>query len=312
MLRRRRDRSAQLIREAMRHVDAPGAGAQKRRKLGLTGREKASVVMKEFARGTLRHGSTGEVVTDPQVAKAIAMSEGRKAESGWMGSFRRRRSHHSPYAVVYGGQAFGLMRPSSWSSEQALNRELQLRSAHLWDRDIGSLDEAIEEAMVASRRHRAKVVVYDEHTGEDLYTQDAPEPRPEPRRHESMARTSEPIDAHAVTELRLYAENESTIYPMHQAIVASLKKKMAKGTYDATKAPLAWAHWVEVAARKYVKEFGGNLTVTFPPAVRHAVAAEIAHDEGERIKAGEYGPVASKPAKGHGSDAWRMGPSKRR
>jgi hypothetical protein len=60
-------------------------------KLGLTGREKASVVMKEFYRGTLRHGSTGEIVTDPQVAKAIAVSEGHKADVAKLA----RASHRS-------------------------------------------------------------------------------------------------------------------------------------------------------------------------------------------------------------------------
>lgn len=67
------------MRSAMRHPDNPGAGAARRRKLGLTGREKTSVVMKEFYAGKLRSRS-GELVTDVQQAKAIAMSEGRAAE----------------------------------------------------------------------------------------------------------------------------------------------------------------------------------------------------------------------------------------
>ena len=38
-------------------------------------RGKFSKVMREFSKGKLHHGSTGDVVTDVNVAKAIAASE---------------------------------------------------------------------------------------------------------------------------------------------------------------------------------------------------------------------------------------------
>lgn len=79
-----------LLARAMRHADKPGAGAAQRRKLGLTGREKAAVVMREFHRGKLRSRS-GAVVTDEQQAKAIAMSEGRRAENDPPGPRTKRR-----------------------------------------------------------------------------------------------------------------------------------------------------------------------------------------------------------------------------
>ncbi len=60
----------------MRHENKLGAGAEKRKKL-LHGKEKVSVVMAEFERGTLHSGS-GEIVTDPKQAYAIAQSEARK------------------------------------------------------------------------------------------------------------------------------------------------------------------------------------------------------------------------------------------
>ncbi len=55
------------------------AEGQRKLKKGGVGQEQAARVMKEFAAGKLRnvHGS---IVTDPEVAKAIAMSEGRAAE----------------------------------------------------------------------------------------------------------------------------------------------------------------------------------------------------------------------------------------
>lgn len=51
------------------------------------GRKKVSVVMREFYGRRLR-SSSGHAVTDPAQAKAIAMSEGRKAQAGV--PFRRR------------------------------------------------------------------------------------------------------------------------------------------------------------------------------------------------------------------------------
>lgn len=64
------------IKEAMKHPNRLGAGAKKRRKLNP--KDKISVVMKEFSRGTLHSGS-GEIVTDKKQALAIALSEARKA-----------------------------------------------------------------------------------------------------------------------------------------------------------------------------------------------------------------------------------------
>lgn len=42
---------------------------------------KIKLVMAEFKAGKLRHGMTGQVVTDPKMAIAIALSEGRRATS---------------------------------------------------------------------------------------------------------------------------------------------------------------------------------------------------------------------------------------
>lgn len=91
-----------LLARAMRHPDKPGAGAAKRRKLGLTGREKAAVVMREYHHGTLRSRS-GEVVKDEQQAKAIAMSEGRRAEEAEMmkkGGAHHRKAHKKTHKAA--------------------------------------------------------------------------------------------------------------------------------------------------------------------------------------------------------------------
>jgi len=60
-------------RMAGRHSGKLGAGAAAR-KAHLHGKEKIPVVMREFKHGTLHSGS-GQKVTNPKQAVAIAMSE---------------------------------------------------------------------------------------------------------------------------------------------------------------------------------------------------------------------------------------------
>lgn len=67
------------MKDAMAHSGELGAGAAKRRKMRLRPREKVSTVMREFYRKTLHSGS-GQIVTNPAQAKAIAMSEAGMAK----------------------------------------------------------------------------------------------------------------------------------------------------------------------------------------------------------------------------------------
>lgn len=66
-------------KKAMKHSNEPGAGAEARKK--LNGQEKVGLVMHEFKHHTLHSGS-GKIVTDPQQAKAIAMSEAGLSNKG--------------------------------------------------------------------------------------------------------------------------------------------------------------------------------------------------------------------------------------
>ena len=63
------------VERAMEHPDKLGAGAEKREHLSPA--HKREAVMGEFHKGTLHSGS-GEKVTDPNQAVAIAYSEARK------------------------------------------------------------------------------------------------------------------------------------------------------------------------------------------------------------------------------------------
>ena len=67
-----------LGRPVIRHSPARVGSKAEAKKLAK-GR-KFHKVMDEFGGGTLHHGGTGEVVTDPAVAKAIAFSEQRRVK----------------------------------------------------------------------------------------------------------------------------------------------------------------------------------------------------------------------------------------
>ena len=95
-------------------------------------------------------------------------------------------------------------------------------------------------------------------------------------------------------ELVLYADNESALYPQKKRIIANMKERIEKGTYDPELAVVGWQHWVDEAAKRYVKEFKVDMVKTFPIQCRRAAAKEIAEREAEAIKSGEYGALEVK------------------
>jgi len=111
---------------------------------------------------------------------------------------------------------------------------------------------------------------------------------------EPNPRERAPVDETAATELRLFADNESTLYRQKLAIVENLKKKKRAGRYDAALAPKLWLYWVDAAAKQYSKEFsdGRDWATMFNKPTREFVAAEIAIDEKKRIDAGKYEPLS--------------------
>ena len=53
---------------------------------------------------------------------------------------------------------------------------------------------------------------------------------------------------------------------------------MKKGTYDHIKAPKLWMYLVDNGAKKYVKEFGGDVKRDFPKDLRLSVANQFANE----------------------------------
>lgn len=94
-----------------------------------------------------------------------------------------------------------------------------------------------------------------------------------------MNTAADPIYAR---EIALFAVNTESLYRQRALpIIANLKRKLAKGTYDATLALKAWQYLADDAAKLYAKEFGCQLV---NKATRTAAAAEIAEHYADALE----------------------------
>jgi hypothetical protein len=89
----------------------------------------------------------------------------------------------------------------------------------------------------------------------------------------SKGRRREPVDEHAARNLKLYIENTYELYNQKKSILANLKKRVDKGTYDPVLAAKLWLYWVDAGAKLYVKQMGDGV---FNKSTREHVAAELA------------------------------------
>ena len=107
-------------------------------------------------------------------------------------------------------------------------------------------------------------------------------------------------DDHAVTELRLYIENDSDLYRRQMLpIIKNVMRKKKRGVYDPALAPKLWMYLVNEGAKKYTKEFGtpgDKVNVIFSKQVREALAKEMAEDYSTQIDNGEYDGIDAKEA----------------
>lgn len=83
-----------------------------------------------------------------------------------------------------------------------------------------------------------------------------------------------------VRELQLFLENTSTYYERYLVPIAkAFQRRIAKGTFDASKAPRAYYRACLEASKGYEKESGFK----FSKAVREAVAQNLATEYYEEI-----------------------------
>ena len=80
-------------------------------------------------------------------------------------------------------------------------------------------------------------------------------------------------------ELKLYIDNDGQLYRQrYTPIEKNLTKKMEKGKYDSKLAVKLFMYLVDDGAKKYVKDFGGNVKDMFPKKDRIEVAKELRDD----------------------------------
>ena len=106
---------------------------------------------------------------------------------------------------------------------------------------------------------------------------------------------NEAVDSDAMNELKLFINNDEDLYrKQFMPIIANIKRKIKRGVYNHEMAPKLWMYLVDEAARKYVKEFGSpdqDVKDMFPKELRMEIAKDLADEEFDKIKAGEYDVV---------------------
>tara|TARA_Y100001937_G_scaffold5225_1_gene6912 strand:+ start:1242 stop:1622 length:381 start_codon:yes stop_codon:yes gene_type:complete len=90
-------------------------------------------------------------------------------------------------------------------------------------------------------------------------------------------------------ELELFIMNDQDLYrQMFMPIIMNIVRKMKRGVYDHKLAPRLWQYLVDQGAKKYVMQHGGTVRNTFPKRAREELASDLADEQMEMIKAGEY------------------------
>ena len=90
-------------------------------------------------------------------------------------------------------------------------------------------------------------------------------------------------------ELELFIMNDQDLYrQMFLPIIMNLARKMKRGVYNHQMAPKLWQYLVDQGARKYVMQHGGTVRNTFPKQARMELAKDMADEQMEMLKAGEY------------------------
>ena len=93
--------------------------------------------------------------------------------------------------------------------------------------------------------------------------------------------TSERLDADALRDLKLYADNTNYIHQYMRLTEKNLSRKLSRGEYETHKAVRAMLYAANYAARSYHNEHCSSKTKwheTFPYPVRVALAVQYVDD----------------------------------
>lgn len=101
-------------------------------------------------------------------------------------------------------------------------------------------------------------------------------------------RITNPPDRTAARELELYMSSDSGLYAQRKAINANLLRKLRKGIFRKHLAARLFMYWVDNGARKYVREFGGEVRTIFPKRTRLRVARSFTREFLTEARLGNY------------------------
>ena len=99
------------------------------------------------------------------------------------------------------------------------------------------------------------------------------------------------VDADAKRELSLFIENEGRLAAKKESILTNLLRKLKSDGYNHSQAPKLWMYLVDEGAKMYAKEMGsgiGDAKNLFPKELRESLAKDMADEELELMKNGEY------------------------
>lgn len=99
------------------------------------------------------------------------------------------------------------------------------------------------------------------------------------------------VDDAAATELRLFIDNDANLYrQMHTPINKNLVTKMARGTYDSTKAVKLFTYLADEGAKRYAKEYAPSSIwhKLFTVPTRRAVAMSLRDTFETEAELGNY------------------------
>ena len=85
-------------------------------------------------------------------------------------------------------------------------------------------------------------------------------------------------EATMIDEYIMWIDNTEKLYKQKMEIIKNLKRKINNGKYDHKKSVKLWMYLVDNGAKKYVKEFGGDVKRDFPKDVRQSVAVQFSNE----------------------------------
>ena len=90
-------------------------------------------------------------------------------------------------------------------------------------------------------------------------------------------------------ELKLYIDNDANIYRQrYMPILKNLSKKKKKGNYQKGLASKAFLYLVDEGAKRYTREYGGNVRDVFPKRQRQMLAKDYVDEFEQIFKNQEY------------------------